>query len=255
MQRSLPVQPLGHKIIRLEETPSTNSLVLETEDYLNNHGLVVMTPHQTAGRGRMGRQFFSFPGEQLLFSVVIHPNLASEDVPLVSLLAGVAVAEVLETSFSLRPELKWPNDVLLDKRKVCGILVEARHSKSGGPRLVTGIGLNCHGNPAEAPQNLRSIVTTIAHETGANVDVDELLQSLLTALQSRLTALESGDRAGLLNSWLDRARLAGRRVLVPGLAPPMEGTVRGLSEGGFLDIELDNGREHTHLSGELTWLD
>ena len=249
------MQPLGHQIIYLASCPSTNSLVLATPAYLDTHGLVVQTPHQTAGRGRMGKSFFSFPGEQLLFSTVIHTHLPPQHVPLVSLVAGVAVAQALAELYGLQPELKWPNDVLLGGRKVCGILVETRRGQQGEQRLVVGIGINCHGDRAQAPEALRPIVTTVAQETGAPVDSKALLQAVLRDMQEWIVRLECDERAALLEAWRARARLAGRRVRVLGLDPPQTGTVAGLDEEGFLDIALDSGKPHVHHSGELQWLD
>lgn len=249
------MQPLGHQIIYLASCPSTNSLVLATPEYLDAHGLVVQTPHQTDGRGRMGKSFFSFPGEQLLFSTVIHTHLPPQHVPLISLAAGVAVAQAVAELYGLQPELKWPNDVLLGGRKVCGILVESRRGQQGQQRLVVGIGINCHGNPAQAPEALQPIVTTLEQETGTAVETQPLLQAVLREMQLWITRLEAGEPAPLLDAWRERARLRGRRVRVLGLDPPQTGTVTGLNGDGFLDITLDSGEPHVHHSGELQWLD
>ena len=112
------MKPIGHTIIRLDEVESTSTLMLEDSAYLENHGLVVIARHQTGGRGRMGRRWASLPGGQLQFSLVLHPNLPPQEVPLLSLVSGLAVARALEDVLALRPALKWPNDVLLGGGKV-----------------------------------------------------------------------------------------------------------------------------------------
>ena len=248
------MKPLGHTLIRLEEVASTNTLVLERPDWLADHGLVVLARHQTAGRGRLGRTFASLPGRQLLFSVVVHPRLRTEEVPVCSLVAGLAVAEALEVRLGLRPRLKWPNDVLLGGRKVCGILVEMRADEAGRPRLVIGIGINCQGDPADFPSDLAGVVTTLERETGAPVDSEGLLAEVLAALGRHLLRLEGGHKAAVLADWERRARLAGRRVRFATNQRTLEGVALGLTPEGFLRIATADGARHTHVSGDLEWL-
>ncbi|MBI3994083.1 MAG: biotin--[acetyl-CoA-carboxylase] ligase [Candidatus Lambdaproteobacteria bacterium] len=249
------MKPLGHTIIRLTETRSTNLLVMETPTYLDNHGLVVVTPRQSAGRGRMGRKFISLPGEQLLFSVVLHPQLPPETLSLLSLVAGVCVADALEAELGVVPELKWPNDVLIGGRKVCGILVELRHGAERAARVVLGIGINCHGTTEDIPPELRSVITTLAHETGHPIDTRRLLEAILRQLELRLGALEDGAVTSLLDRWRARARLAGRRVLLSEHPQRHLGTVQELMPSGALRIRLDSGEMYLHHSGALDWLD
>lgn len=250
-----PLKPIGHTIIRLDETTSTNTLVMESEEYLENHGLVVTARHQTAGRGRIGRKWHSLPGSQLQFSTVIHPPLPREQVPVTSLMTGLAVAETLEAQLALQPKLKWPNDVLLGGRKVCGILMELkmRHRKDD-PRLVVGVGINCLGGPGDYPVELRDTLTTLAHETGSEVDMERLLQGVLKALDSWFTRLVKGARPALLEGWNSRADLAGKKVRFRAAGGPKTGRAAGITEEGFLVVETEGGGRHIHTSGEIEWL-
>jgi biotin-(acetyl-CoA carboxylase) ligase len=133
--------------------------------------------------------------------------------------------------------------------------VESRRGQQGEQRLVVGIGINCHGDPTQAPTALQAIVTTVEQETGAAVETQSLLQAVLRGMQDWVSRREGGERAALLDAWRERARLTGRRVRVLGLEPPQTGTVDGLTAEGFLDITLDAGEPHVHHSGELQWLD
>lgn len=248
------MKPIGHTIIRLDEVESTSTLMLEDSAYLENHGLVVIARHQTGGRGRMGRRWASLPGGQLQFSLVLHPNLPPQEVPLLSLVSGLAVARALEDVLALSPALKWPNDVLLGGGKVCGILVEGARGRGGRPRLVIGIGVNCDGTPGDFPPEVRASLTTLAHETGAPVDKEALLQAILaqlTALHERLTA---GDKAALLAEWSRRALLRGHRVRMNAADGAREGEPVGLTAEGCLIIATDDGGQYAQLSGELEWL-
>ena len=136
---------IGNRIIRLDEVDSTNSYLKGRNDLLQHHGLVVIADMQTSGRGRVGREFVSLRGKNLTFSVVLHPELPLGEIQVLSLLAGVAVSRVLEKYLN-KIRLKWPNDVLVCEKKICGILLEAiTIPEQSFPVLMMGIGLNTKG--------------------------------------------------------------------------------------------------------------
>ncbi|MCH8882104.1 MAG: biotin--[acetyl-CoA-carboxylase] ligase [SAR324 cluster bacterium] len=248
-------KPIGHTILRLEETHSTNTLVMETEEYLENHGLVVLARHQTAGRGRMGRSFASVPGAQLLFTVSIHPRAAPQDLAASSLVAGLAVAEGIETALGAEPRLKWPNDVTLNGRKVCGILTELKQGPRGAVRLVVGIGINCQGTAEDFPPELHGVLTTLAAETGRDFDNETVLQAVLGHLEADYRRLDAGERPALLDGWRKRAHLAGRRVRFSVGKESRDGTAEDISGEGHLLIRTPDGALHTQASGSVEWLD
>ncbi|HKI98332.1 MAG TPA: biotin--[acetyl-CoA-carboxylase] ligase [bacterium] len=246
---------LGNEIIRLEEVASTNSLVLERPAYLERHGLVVVARHQTGGRGRMGRRWASLPGRQLQFSVVLHPPFPTADFPAVALLAGLAVAQACEEELGVRPDLKWPNDVMLVGRKVCGILVEGSSGAGGRPRLVVGIGINCQGDPGDFPAELQAHLTTLAHETSRPVDPEALLQTVLERLEALLERLAAGDKAAMLEQWRGYGLLGeGQRVRFTTQQGPREGIPEGLTPEGYLIVRLPDGSAVIQVSGELEWM-
>ncbi len=249
------MKPIGHTILRYDEVSSTNTLLVADTARLENHGLVVVARHQTAGRGRLGRRWVSLPGRQLQFSLVLHPPLPRERVGLVSLVVGLAVGRFLRDGLGLSPRLKWPNDVFLNGRKVCGVLVEMRQGAGGAPRLVVGIGINCLGSPEEFPPEVRALLTTLAHESGAEVDLEAVLQGILAQLQQAFLALGAGEAALLLEAWEGLAEMKGRRLRYPTPEGIMAGTALELTPEGHLLIETAAGGRHIHLSGELEWLD
>ena len=250
---------IGQQIIRLEEAASTNTLVLGRTEYLETPGLVVLARHQTGGRGRMGRQWVSLPGRQLQFSVVLHPRMPVGDLPAVALVAGLAVAQAIRGMLPLKPQLKWPNDVLVAERKVCGILVEGQPGPRNAPRLVVGIGINCNGAAEDFPPELRERLTTLAAQAGQEVAPDPLLEATLRALEAGLNRLEQGDKPGLLADWRAWALLgAARRVRVPthtgGVPGVAEGYAEDITAEGYLLVRLPDGTRVTQVSGELDWL-
>lgn len=246
---------LGHTIVRLDESESTNSLVLACERYIGQHGLVVVARRQTAGRGRMGRSWFSFPGEQLFSSVVVHPAAAPADVPAIALIAGLAVAQAIAEATGLNARLKWPNDVLVHNRKVAGILVESKPGAHGQQRLVLGIGVNCQGSTLSAPSELRERITTLTQEARTVVSPDTVLQGILPRLDSLLDRLARGQKAELLVEWTRHAYLLGRRVTFPISKGLADGVAQGITPEGYLVVEDVAGVRHILVSGEVRWLD
>ena len=247
-------RPLGHEIVRLEEAPSTNTLLLENEAWLDNHGLVLLARHQTSGRGRMGRVWSSRPGLQLQFTIAVHPRLPGAEIPATALIAGLSVAQAIEAVTGLQPELHWPNDVYLSGRKVCGILVEARPNAAGAARLAVGIGINCLGAASDYPAEVRERLTTLAEAAGRPVDPEAVLRAVLERLDRHLARLDAGGREDLLAEWQHQARVEGALVRFPGSSGRIQGAVLGLTPEGFLRVRDAAGGEHTLVSGDVEWL-
>jgi len=236
-----PRARIGARVVRLEEATSTNSLILDNEDWLNEHGLVVTARHQTAGRGRLGRRWASVPGAQLQFSVVVHWRGRAEALGLVSLAA-------------VTPRLKWPNDVLLAGRKVCGVLIESKPGAGGLSRLVAGIGINVLGGAEDFPPELRPLLTTLAEQAGVAPDGETLMRQVLERLHAHLARLEQGNRAPMLSAWRARADLAGRPVRITAGNQVSEGRAAGIDDDGGLLVEGPDGSRQRHVSGEVQWL-
>jgi BirA family biotin operon repressor/biotin-[acetyl-CoA-carboxylase] ligase len=152
-------------------------------------GAVAATDEQTAGRGRLGRAWLAPAGSSVLASVVLHPDVPTASLAQLSLVAGRACAQALAEVAALVPTVKWPNDVLIDGKKVAGILAEAREG-----RVVLGIGINVHQKAEQLPQGAEHPATSLLLETGRHVQRAELLASLLDHLEREHDAWVSGYR-------------------------------------------------------------
>lgn len=254
--------PIGNRIIRLETVDSTNSFVLQNPESLENHGTVVIAENQTSGRGRNGRQFLSFPGKNLTFSVVIHSTLAREDMGFYSLLAGIAVVRALQSYTSISPRLKWPNDVLVDHRKICGILIEQAPPLSPEtPVLVMGIGINCLGTPGDYPNFLKNQVTTLQALQTSNpemvhpIDPEMVFQEVLKHLEQVLQELLQKGKSALVETWLKHSNAMGAQVRYETKNGFVDGTIEGMTQEGYLLIRHESGRLDTHISGDVLYQD
>jgi BirA family transcriptional regulator, biotin operon repressor / biotin---[acetyl-CoA-carboxylase] ligase len=226
---------LGEPRLDVESCESTQLLV----DTSLAEGALMVADHQTAGRGRLGRSWEAPPGTALLFSLLLKPP-AERPVPQLSLVAGIAVADALERTLGLSVQLKWPNDVMLRRRKVAGCLAEARDDA-----VVLGIGLNVNQTHDQLPENAGSLRTL----TGREFDREELLAQLLEDLAIRYSTWRGGGLDAVYEGLGPRDFLRGRRVSVNGTS----GVAAMINRQGGLEIDVGHGDVVTVESGEVAY--
>ena len=216
---------------------------------------MVVADEQTAGRGRRGHTWFSPAGSGLYVSVVVAPSTSrvnpSKATTLLTLAAGVALAEGIEDGCGLRVDLKWPNDLQVSRRKLGGILAE---SSGAGTRdsVVVGYGLNVLSTAF--PRELGDRATSLETELGRGVDRHHLLAETLAALSRRYEDLLAGRFDAILDAWRRRAPGAtGSRVTWTTNASVRSGVTAGIDEVGALLVQVDDRVERI-VSGEVTWL-
>ncbi len=253
------------------ETGSTNADVMELARQGEPEGIVVVTDHQTAGRGRAGRAWQAPPGSSLLMSVLLRPPAAV--VEACTMAVAVAAAEAVESVAGFAPRLKWPNDLVWpgdgtsSDRKLSGILAEAdwppgstpaaghRHVPAGERAVVVvGIGINVLW-PTDLPEELAAIAVACNHVTGEAVDREDLLVALLQRLDHHYGRLvTTGDRRGLLDAWRSRSATLGRRVRVELGKGDVEGTAIDVTDDGRLVVETPDGARRTFAVGDVVHL-
>lgn len=210
-------------------TDSTNARARDLALAGAPHGTLVTASEQTAGRGRQGRSWVAPPGRALLMSLLIRG--LDRRHALLPLVAAVAVAEACEDVAPVECEIKWPNDVWIAGRKVCGILLEGRPQEGWA---VLGIGLNVATRAEEFPDELAETATSLSVSAGRDLDVEDVLDALLAALARGLA--EPGART--LSAWRERDALRGRHIRWR----DGEGTASGIDDDGSLVVETTSGR-------------
>lgn len=228
---------------------STNGAAVDWARRQAPHGALVVADHQTAGRGRMGRRWFSAPGASLLFSLVLRPSIAAEELPLVSLAAGVAVCRAVARE-GLAARVKWPNDVTIAGRKVAGILAEAELASGRAGYVVLGVGVNVNIAPHDLPADLVDSATSLALEAGRPLDRVRLLAGFLEELWPLEAALEGRRPDPILGPYRILCETLGRRVRIVTGGRILEGRAADIDRAGGL--LLDSGE--VARSGELVHL-
>jgi BirA family biotin operon repressor/biotin-[acetyl-CoA-carboxylase] ligase len=240
----------GRQLVWFSEVTSTNDVVAMLADHGTAEGAVVAAEAQTAGRGRFGRVWHSPSMAGLYLSVLLRP--AAHAAPLVTIAAGVAVSEGIETATALQTSVKWPNDVTSGGRKIAGILAEAGTSTNGLPHVVLGCGINVM--PAAYSPEIAQRATSIEGELGRHVDRGAVLAECLAAFATHYEHLRNGTQNEVLDSWRQRAAPSlGRRVEWQLNTVTHRGVAEDVDDRGALLVRTDAGLERI-ISGEVRWI-
>jgi BirA family biotin operon repressor/biotin-[acetyl-CoA-carboxylase] ligase len=238
---------LGHTVVHLPVTTSTMDEVEQRARTGVPEGLVVVADHQTAGRGRAGRSWTAAPGTSLLCSFLLRPPLPPDRISTLPLIAGVAVAEAIEDCVPVSCQLKWPNDVWIDGRKVAGVLMTATSFAGVVGRVVLGVGINLTAPVEELPAGATSVLAA----SGKAVERLRLLERLTARLQVHYDRFVREAGRPDLALWQKRAALLNEMVSVGDAGSRAGGRFVGVDPDGALLLDV-NGATRRVVSGDLT---
>jgi len=241
-----PLLPDAMRLMIRDEVDSTNDEVRRLAAIGYGDGTVVIADRQTAGRGRRGAAWVCPPGESLAFSVLVRPAEPKALWPRLALAAGLAVAEALEIH-GVSAGIKWPNDVWVEGKKICGVLVEA-----GGDFAIIGIGVNV--NVAGFPEDLVATATSLLLETGEAASRSDVLAEVLRRLDLRRHQI-GADFSRLVDAVRNRCVLTGKHIRLLAADGPREGFCEGIGSGGELLVSRDGVVERILQADEVRILD
>lgn len=244
---------IGHKIVHYFRIDSTNSVALRLASDAARHGTVVLAEEQTAGRGRFGRTWYSERSSGIYVSIILRPPLAPSAAPVLTLMAGVAAQAAIERVTGLMADIRWPNDLLLNGKKLCGILTEMNADTDRLHAVVIGIGINV--NHQAIPEELRSIATSLRIEGGRIYSRAQVLVMLLREIEEDYHRLLQEGNQAIIRRWTAVSSYAqGKRIRVITGSGEFQAVTAGLEPSGALRVRRDDGREEPLVAGEIAEL-
>lgn len=241
----------GHRLLWLDSVGSTNDIARELALAGGEEGTIVLAREQTAGRGSKGRSWVSATDLGLYLSMILRPRIAPDKAAVLTLGAAVAVTETIKDEFNIDADIKWPNDVLIRNRKVCGILVESAIERESVLYAILGIGVNLtqHFFPVEIAESATSLLIECNREIGVHEFLPPLLKRLDRWCLNETAPEGILDRYRLLSSYANGCEI---NVTQGTEGTTFEGITRGLTASGALIVETSSGEVKTLFSGEVT---
>jgi len=235
LRQLLPVSGLGEQLSFHEEVGSTNDIAHDLADQGALHGTLVVAESQTRGRGQKGRHWITTPGSGLALSIILRPEQNIPDLwARLHALTALGVAQALEW-YQLQPEIKWPNDILLNGKKVAGILVEVSWDGDRVDYILLGIGMNVAKNSVPRAVPLKFPAVSVEEVLGKPVDPYQLTVQLLKGISTQYSLLNHGE---LFESWEKKLAYRGQEVILAGPEKELSGTLMGLNQDGMLEVRV-----------------
>lgn len=252
LKKHLAGKFIGHKLYYYEEIGSTNDEAFRLGVQGAPEGTALIAESQSAGKGRLQRTWHSPPGANIYTSVILRPRFEPDLAPRISLAAGLAVAETLDPYCPGKVSLKWPNDVQIGGKKVCGILTQMKTATGVIDFVVVGIGVNVNWNLKEFPEDIQKMATSLSVEAGREVSRLELIILLYENLAKCYSELSQNGFAPLRKKWLDRTTMIGKPVSVIFGKETIIGEAADLDEDGSLVILVDGNKKVKVAAGDAT---
>lgn len=245
---ALNTQRFGRRIVYRESCDSTMNLARREAEAGADEGTVIIAEEQTAGRGRFGRSWVSPAGKNLYLTMVARP--VADRLRVLSMAAPLAVCHAVREVTGLRPVIKWPNDVLIDGRKLSGVLIESEIAGTDVRFSLIGMGVNVDLDVASAP-DIASIATSLLEETGKEVSRETVLATLL----NRFEVLYGSPVPALVDAWRSHLETLGREVTVTIGGESHHGSAEDVDGHGNLILRLADGQRMTFEAGEVSLRD
>ncbi|MBP3926661.1 MAG: biotin--[acetyl-CoA-carboxylase] ligase [Clostridium sp.] len=251
LMSSISTEWAGSDVLYFDETDSTNTEIKKAAEKGALHGTLAVADYQFMGKGRRGRSWTSPHGVGIWMSILLRPQLHPSCASMLTLVSALAVADGIEEVCGLDTKIKWPNDIVVNGKKVCGILTEMSTELECINYVVVGIGINA--NTLEFPEDIKAVATSLLLETGVRVNRSRLIGAVMKAMEKYYALfLEHQDMSGLLKVYNEK--LANKDNVVRVLAPGNEytGTAEGINAAGELLVRMEDGELRTVISGEVS---
>jgi len=247
-----PVQVIGRKIHVFQETASTNDLAEKFARDGAPEGVVVFAESQTRGRGRLGRKWLS-PGRQgLWFSLLLRPDMPPQETTRLTVMAATALRRAIHSATGLDARIKWPNDILLNGKKIAGILTELSAEVDRVRHVIIGLGVNVNFAAKDFPAELRATATSLRVESGQEHSRAELATAILQALDADYARIRAGKFSAVADEWESHCATLGRNVTVHIGDRTIHGRAEALDDDGALLLRSEHGHLERIIGGDVT---
>ena len=252
LEKRLAGKFIGWPLYYYPEIASTNDEAFRLGIAGAPEGIAIIADSQTKGKGRLQRVWHSPPGSNIYTSILLRPNFSPDQAPQISIAVGVAVAETLGRYCPGLVQLKWPNDVLLNQKKVSGILAQMKASADGIDFVVLGIGINVNIGNNQFPQDIQAMATSLAIEEGREIDRQELIIRLYENIAKWYKELTQRGFEAIKKKWLNFAPMISQDVQIMFQDELVSGKALGLDDDGSLIILTVNNETIKIIAGDAT---
>ncbi len=250
----IKTKTIGKNIIFKTHVDSTNNLAKEIALNDAKEGTVVVAEIQTEGRGRLGKKWKSESEKGIWMSIVLKPKIHPEKLQTVTLAAAVSVANTIKNLYGITVGIKWPNDILIDNKKVCGILTEMNCEADMINFVVVGIGINVNQDKRDFPKEIKNIATSIKMNRSENdyINRSEIIKRILLEFEGLYNKVVLGDSDYIISEWKKYPYMIGKKITAEIDGKMVCGTAKDISADGRLVLECPNGEVKYISSGEIS---
>lgn len=244
---------IGRKIYYFPELESTNIIAKEKATHKEegvNEGTIVIAERQSAGKGRLGRNWFS-PAGGIWLSMILYPQLSPSYIPRITLMTAVAVVKAIERCTKIKTQIKWPNDILINEKKVCGILTEMSAELDLINWVVVGIGVNVNIKQQEFPENIRERTTSLKEALRKEISRVRLVQMFLKEFERYYELLKKREISLILKEWKSYSHTLGKKIRVDMGERIITGEAVDINEEGALILKKEDGELVEIISGTI----
>jgi len=249
INKDIDTKVIGKKIEYFKSISSTNSYIKKNIEKKFSEGTIFVTDIQTDGRGRKNRSWSSKKGG-LWFSVVLYPDVSPNQGILITMAASISIYHAINEITGIKPTIKWPNDLLINNKKICGILTEFDAETDKINYAIVGIGINVNNH---IDKSLKNIATSIKEENNGTIQKVELLKEIIVNFDKYYLDIKNQKNENIRKEWLKYSNIIGRRIRVKQNNNFYEGIVKNVDKNGFLILDLPKG-EMRILSGDVEYL-
>ncbi|MEN2766199.1 biotin--[acetyl-CoA-carboxylase] ligase [Ornithinibacillus xuwenensis] len=255
IQWGLNTEWLGKTIYHKETTTSTQHIAHQLAQVNSAHGTVVIADEQTAGKGRLSRQWHSAKQQGIWLSMIIRPNILPHLAPQLTLLTATVLADVLKHELKLDPKIKWPNDIIMDDKKIAGILTEMQAEQDQIQYIVIGMGINVNQQQIDLPADIQDKATSISIVSEKKWDITNLIQLILVQFEETYAAYMRKGFSVIKEKWERYGYRIGEITRIKTHKEVNEIKIIGIAEDGALLAESLDGKVSKVYSGEIDWFD